>query len=181
MNKISLKELAELNNAEFDLYRRKLKLKNHLNECGLKWIDVEVSIHNDMFALESIVCDFDNELKNKLSESRIQYDEWNFRCHFNTSLYKDIKNDVVQTKYAKKIGYLYLVQDNATYEVDIVVKKLDGKVNVMCDFEDIRKVNDGEVPQEIPERFTNYQFGWKPRHFSVGFVFIPGSQCSVQL
>ena len=79
MNKISLKELAELNNAEFDLYRRKLKLKNHLNECGLKWIDIEVGVHNDMFALEATVCNFDNELKTKLSESSVLYDEFNLK------------------------------------------------------------------------------------------------------
>ena len=138
MNKISLKELAELNNAEFDLYRRKLKLKNHLNECGLKWIDIEVGVHNDMFALEATVCNFDNELKTKLSESSVLYDE------FNLKTYLDIK----------------------LYEVDIVVKKSNDKVNVMCEFEDIRKVDDGEVPQETPERFTLVR-GFNVKHYLV--------------
>ena len=166
MNKISLKELAELNNAEFDLYRRKLKLKNHLNECGLKWIDIEVGVHNDMFALEATVCNFDDELKTKLSESSVLYDEFNLKTYLDIKLYEDIKNDIVQTKYAESIGYLYLVQDNTTYEVDIVVKKSNGKVNVMCEFEDIRKVDDGEVPQETPERFTLVR-GFNAKHYFV--------------
>lgn len=166
MNKISLKELAELNNAEFDLYRRKLKLKNHLNECGLKWIDIEVGVHNDMFALEATVCNFDDELKTKLSESSVLYDEFNLKTYLDIKLYEDIKNDIVQTKYAESIGYLYLIQDNTTYEVDIVVKKSNGKVNVMCEFEDIRKVDDGEVPQETPERFTLVR-GFNAKHYFV--------------
>lgn len=166
MNKISLKELAELNNAEFDLYRRKLKLKNHLNECGLKWIDIEVGVHNDMFALEATVCNFDDELKTKLSESSVLYDEFNLKTYLDIKLYEDIKNDIVQTKYAESIGYLYLIQDNTTYEVDIVVKKSNGKVNVMCKFEDIRKVDDGEVPQETPERFTLVR-GFNAKHYFV--------------
>lgn len=166
MNKISLKELAELNNAEFDFYRRKLKLKNHLNECGLKWIDIEVGVHNDMFALEATVCNFDDELKTKLSESSVLYDEFNLKTYLDIKLYEDIKNDIVQTKYAESIGYLYLVQDNTTYEVDIVVKKSNGKVNVMCEFEDIRKVDDGEVPQETPERFTLVR-GFNAKHYFV--------------
>lgn len=166
MNKISLKELAELNNAEFDLYRRKLKLKNHLNECGLKWIDIEVGVHNDMFALEATVCNFDDELKTKLSESSVLHDEFNLKTYLDIKLYEDIKNDIVQTKYAESIGYLYLVQDNTTYEVDIVVKKSNGKVNVMCEFEDIRKVDDGEVPQETPERFTLVR-GFNAKHYFV--------------
>lgn len=166
MNKISLKELAELNNAEFDLYRRKLKLKNHLNECGLKWIDIEVGVHNDMFALEATVCNFDDELKTKLSESSVLYDEFNLKTYLDIKLYEDIKNDIVQTKYAESIGYLYLVQDNTTYEVDIVVKKSNGKVNVMCEFEDIRKVDDSEVPQETPERFTLVR-GFNTKHYFV--------------
>lgn len=166
MNKISLKELAELNNAEFDFYRRKLKLKNHLNECGLKWIDIEVGVHNDMFALEATVCNFDDELKTKLSESSVLYDEFNLKTYLDIKLYEDIKNDIVQTKYAESIGYLYLIQDNTTYEVDIVVKKSNGKVNVMCEFEDIRKVDDGEVPQETPERFTLVR-GFNAKHYFV--------------
>ena len=166
MNKINLKELAELNNAEFDFYRRKLKLKNHLNECGLKWIDIEVGVHNDMFALEATVCNFDDELKTKLSESSVLYDEFNLKTYLDIKLYEDIKNDIVQTKYAESIGYLYLVQDNTTYEVDIVVKKSNGKVNVMCEFEDIRKVDDGEVPQETPERFTLVR-GFNAKHYFV--------------
>ena len=166
MNKISLKELAELNNVEFDPYRRKLKLKNHLNECGLKWIDIEVGVHNDMFALEATACDLDDELKTKLSESSVLYDEFNLKTYLDIKLYEDIKNDIVQTKYAESIGYLYLVQDNTTYEVDIVVKKSNGKVNVMCEFEDIRKVDDGEVPQETPERFTLVR-GFNAKHYFV--------------
>lgn len=169
MNKINLKELAELaelNNVEFGFNRRKLKLKNYLNECGLKWIDVEVGVHNDMFALESTVCNLDYELKTKLSESGVSYDEFNLKTYLDIKLYEDIKNDIVQTKFAECIGYLYLVQDNATYEVDIVVKKLDGKVNVMCNFEDIRKVNDDEVPQETPERFTLVR-GFNAKHYFV--------------
>lgn len=166
MNKISLKELAELNSGKFDLYRRKLKLKNHLNECGLKWIDIEVGVHNDMFALEATVCNFDDELKTKLSESSVLYDEFNLKTYLDIKLYEDIKNDIVQTKYAESIGYLYLIQDNTTYEVDIVVKKSNGKVNVMCEFEDIRKVDDGEVPQETPERFTLVR-GFNAKHYFV--------------
>jgi len=166
MNKISLKELAELNNVEFDPYRRKLKLKNHLNECGLKWIDIEVGVHNDMFALEATACNLDDELKTKLSESSVLYDEFNLKTYLDIKLYEDIKNDIVQTKYAESIGYLYLVQDNTTYEVDIVVKKSNGKVNVMCEFEDIRKVDDGEVPQETPERFTLVR-GFNAKHYFV--------------
>lgn len=166
MNKINLKELAELNNVEFGFYRRKLKLKNYLNECGLEWIDIEVGVHNDMFALESTVCNLDYKLKTKLSESGVMYDEFNLKTYLDIKLYEDIKNDIVQTKYAESIGYLYLVQDNATYEIDIVVKKLDGKVNVMCDFGDIRKVDDGEVPQETPERFTLVR-GFNTKHYFV--------------
>lgn len=119
-----------------------------------------------MFALESTVCKLDYKLKTKLSESGVMYDEFNLKKHLDIKLYEDIKNDIVQTKYAESIGYLYLVQDNATYEVDIVVKKLDGKVNVMCDFEDIRKVDDGEVPQETPERFTLIR-GFNAKHYFV--------------
>lgn len=166
MNKISLKELAELNNVEFGFYERKHKLKNHLNECGLKWIDIEVGVHNDMFALETTVCNLDDELKTKLSESSVLYDEFNLKTYLDIKLYEDIKNDIVQTKYAESIGYLYLVQDNTTYEVDVVVKKSDGEVNVMCDFEHIRKVDDGEVPQETPERFTLVR-GFNAKHYFV--------------
>lgn len=169
MNRINLKELAELaelNNVEFSFNRRKHKLKNYLNECGLKWIDIEVGVHNDMFALESTVCNLDYELKTKLSESGVLYDEFNLKTYLDIKLYEDIKNDIVQTKYAESIGYLYLVQDNATYEIDVVVKKLNGKVNVMCGFEDIRKVDDGEVPQETPERFTLVR-GFNAKHYFV--------------
>ena len=94
------------------------------------------------------------------------YDEFNLKTYLDIKLYEDIKNDIVQTKYAESIGYLYLVQNNATYEVDIVVKKLDGKVNAMCNFEDIRKVNDDEVPQETPERFT-LVCGFNAKHYFV--------------
>lgn len=166
MNKINLKKLAELNSGKFGIYRRKLNLKYYLNECGLMWIDIEVSIHNDMFALESTVCNLDYKLKTKLSESGVMYDEFNLKTHLDIKLYENIKNDIVQTKYAESIGYLYLVQDNATYEVDVVVKKMDGKVNVMCNFEDIRKVNDDEVPQETPERFTLVR-GFNTKHYFV--------------
>lgn len=166
MNKISLKKLAELNSGKFGIYKRKLNLKYYLNECGLMWIDIEVSIHNDMFALESTVCNLDYKLKTKLSESGVMYDEFNLKTHLDIKLYENIKNNIVQTKYAENIGYLYLVQDNATYEVDVVVKKLDGKVNVMCNFEDIRKVNDDEVPQETPERFVLVR-GFNTKHYFV--------------
>lgn len=170
MNKISLKKLAELNVVEnyyrLGSYKRKLKLKNYLNECGLEWIDIEVGIHNDMFALESTVCNLDYKLKTKLSESGVMYDEFNLKTYLDIKLYEDIKNDIVQTKYAESIGYLYLVQDNTTYEVDVVVKKLDGKVDVMCNFEDIRKVNDDEVPQETPERFLLVR-GFNTKHYFV--------------
>lgn len=166
MNKISLKKLAELNNLEFGFYKRKHKLKNYLNECGVKWIDIEAGVHNDMFALESTVCKLDYKLKTKLSESGVMYDEFDLETHLDIKLYEDIKNDIVQTKYAESIGYLYLVQDNATYEVDVVVKKLDGKVNVMCNFEDIRKVDDDEVPQETPERFELVR-GFNAKHYFV--------------
>lgn len=166
MNKINLKKLAELNSGKFGIYRRKLNLKYYLNECGLMWIDIEVSIHNDMFALESTVCNLDYKLKTKLSESGVMYDEFSLKTHLDIKLYENIKNDIVQTKYVENIGYLYLVQDNATYEVDVVVKKLDGKVNVMCNFEDIRKVNDDEVPQETPERFVLVR-GFNTKHYFV--------------
>lgn len=166
MNKINLKKLAELNSGKFGIYRRKLNLKYYLNECGLMWIDIEVSIHNDMFALESTVCNLDYKLKTKLSESGVMYDEFSLKTHLDIKLYENIKNDIVQTKYAENIGYLYLVQDNATYEVDVVVKKLDGKVTVMCNFEDIRKVNDDEVPQETPERFVLVR-GFNTKHYFV--------------
>lgn len=159
MNRINLKELAELNVVEnyyrLGSYKRELKLKNHLNECGLKWFYVELNNHNniDEFADEIIVCNFDSNLKDKLSESGIVYDEYCCKNHLDIKLYEDIKNDVIQTKYAKSIGYLYLIQDNATYEVDVIVKKNENKVDVMLDFTYITKIDDDEVPQVTPERF----------------------------
>lgn len=88
------------------------------------------------------------------------------KTHLNIKLYEDIKNDIVQTKYAKSIGYLYLVQFNATYEVDVVVKKSNGKVDVMFNFMTITKVDDYEVPQITPERFTLVR-GFNTKHYFV--------------
>ncbi len=172
MNKISLKKLAELNVVEnyyrLGSYKRELKLKNHLNECGLEWIDVELNNYHDIdsFTGEVTVCNFDDKLKNKLSDSCIVYDKYCLKTHLNIKLYEDIKNDIVQTKYAKSIGYLYLVQFNATYEVDVVVKKSNGKVNVMLNFEYITKVDDDEVPQTTPERFLLVR-GFNTKHYFV--------------
>lgn len=168
MNRINLKELAELNVVEnyyrLGSYKRELKIKNHLNECGLKWFYVELNNHNniDEFADEIIVCNFDSDLKDKLSESGIVYDKQRYKDNLNIKLYEDIKNNVLQTKYAKSIGYLYLIQDNATYEVDVIVKKNEDKVDVMLDFTYITKVDDDEVPQITPERFLLlYGFNYK--------------------
>ena len=47
--------------------------------------------------------------------------------------------------------------------------------------------NDSEIRLAKPRDLKYFQnihklsIRLKPRHFSVGFVFIPGSQCSVQL
>lgn len=168
MNRINLKELAELNVVEnyyrLGSYKRELKLKNHLNECGLKWFYVELNNHNniDEFADEIIVCNFDSNLKDKLSESGIVYDKRCYKNHLDIKLYENIKNNVLQTKYTKSIGYLYLIQDNATYEVDVIVKKNEDKVDVMLDFTYITKIDDDEVPQITPERFLLlYSFNCK--------------------
>lgn len=158
MTKIKLSKLSRSN---------RMYIKEHLQECGLDCLDIELRNEEELeFADEITICNFDSELKNKLSESRIQYDEWNFRCHFNTSLYKDIKNDVVQTKYAKKIGYLYLIQDNVTYKVDVVAKKLNGRVNKMLDFTFIERVDDDKVPLLTPERFVLVR-GFNAKHYFV--------------
>ena len=136
-----------------------------MNECGLKCVDIEVNIHDDI-TWEVTACNLDCKLKSKLYESGIIYDKYNLKTHLDINLYKNIKNDIVQTKYAKSIGYLFLVQDNATYGVDVIVKKSNGKVNVMCNFTGIGKLNDNEVPLLTPERFELVR-GFNAKHYFV--------------
>lgn len=158
MTKIKLSKLSRSN---------RMYIKEHLQECGLDCLDIELRNEEELeFADEITVCNFDDELKNKLSESGIVYDNYCLKTHLDIKLYEDIKNDVVQSKYARSIGYLYLVQDNNTYEVDVVVKKSNNGVKVMLNFECITKVEDDEVPQITPKRFVLVR-GFNVKHYLV--------------
>ena len=141
MTKIKLSKLSRLN---------RMYIKEYLQECGLDCLDIELR-NEEEFADEITVCNFDVELKNKLSESGIVYDDYCLKTHLDIKLYEDIKNNVVQSKYARSIGYLYLVQDNNTYEVDV---------------ECITKVEDDEVPQITPKRFVLVR-GFNVKHYLV--------------
>lgn len=158
MTKIKLSKLSRSN---------RMYIKEHLQECGLDCLDIELRNEEELeFADEITVCNFDDELKNKLSESGIVYDDYCLKTHLDIKLYEDIKNDVVQSKYARSIGYLYLVQDNNTYEVDVVVKKSNNGVKVMLNFECITKVDDDKVPLLTPERFVLVR-GFNAKHYFV--------------
>ena len=147
MNKINLKELAELNSGKFGTRRREIEVKRHLNECGLKWFELEVNNH-----LRIPVCDVN--------------EDGFYQLHINMDLYEDIKNDVVVTKEEKMLGYMYLVQDNNTYEIGVIAKENKNKVDVMFDYMNITKVDDNKVPQKTPERFT-IVYGYNTKDYYV--------------
>ena len=161
MDKINLKKLAELNSGKFDTRRREIEVKRHLNECGLKWFKLEVNNH-----LRIPVCDVNEDgLFEKFHESNIKLVE-PYQSHINMDLYEDIKNDVVVTKEEKMLGYMYLVQDNNTYEIGVIAKKNKNKVDVMFDYMNITKVDDNKVPQKTPERFT-IVYGYNTKDYYV--------------
>lgn len=161
MNKINLKKLAELNSGKFGTRRRKIEVKRHLNECGLKWFELEVNNH-----LRIPVCDVNEDgLFEKFHESNIKLVE-PYQSHINMDLYENIKNDVVVTKEEKMLGYMYLVQDNNTYEIGVIAKKNKNKVDVMFDYMNITKVDDNKVPQKTPERFT-IVYGYNTKDYYV--------------
>ena len=161
MDKINLKKLAELNSGKFGIRRREIEVKRHLNECGLKWSELEANNH-----LKIPVCDVNEDgLFEKFHESNIKLVE-PYQSHVNMDLYEDIKNDAVVTKEEKMLGYMYLVQDNDTYEIGVIAKKNENKVDVMFDYMNITKVDDSKVPQKIPERFT-IVYGYNTKDYYV--------------
>ena len=174
MNKTNLNELAELNLVELYYecgnsggYKREIKIKKYLDECGLKSFYVELNNYENMddFTEEIIVCNFDSDLKDKFVESGIMYGRC-YKNYLDIGLYEDIKNNVIQTKYAKNIGDLYLIQDNVTYDVEVIVKKKKDKVDVMLNFSYITKVDDDKVPLLTPERFELVR-GFNTKHYFV--------------
>ena len=122
MNKISLKKLAELNSGKFGIYRRAIEIEKHLNECGLKWVGLEVNNF-----LEIPVCDVNEDgLFEKFYKSNIKLVE-PYQSHVNMDLYEDIKNDVAAIEKVKMLGCMYFVQDGDTYRVGVFVKKNEKK------------------------------------------------------
>lgn len=161
MNKINLKKLAELNSEKIDIYKRAIEMEKHLNECGLKWFELEVNNY-----LKIPVCDVnEDELFEKFYESNIKLVE-PYQSHVNMDLYEDIKNDVVVAKKEKTLGCMYFVQDGDTYEMGVIAKKNKHKVDVMFDYMNITKVDDNKVPQKTPERFT-IVYGYNTKDYYV--------------
>lgn len=161
MNKISLKKLAELNSGKFGIYKRAIEIEKHLNECGLKWVGLEVNNF-----LEIPVCDVNEDgLFEKFYKSNIKLVE-PYQSHVNMDLYEDIKNDVATIEKVKMLGCMYFVQDGDTYRVGVFVKKNEKKVDVMFDFMLIHKVDDNKVPLVMPERFT-IVYGYNTKDYYV--------------
>lgn len=149
MNRINLKKLAELNSEKFDIYKREIEIKKHLNECGLKWFGLEV---NNYFEIP--VCDVNEDgLFEKFYKSNIKLVE-PYQLHIDMDLYEDIKNGVATIEKVKILGCMYFVQDGDTYRVGVFAMKNENKVDVMFNFMLIYKVDDNKVPLLIPERFS---------------------------
>lgn len=165
MNRINLKELAELNTMKslnkYGFHEKEFKLRKKLGEYGLNWFEAELNKN-----FEITVCDVNEDrLFENFYKSNIKLVE-PYQLHVDMDLYEDIENDVVSAKYARSLGCMYFVQDNATYKVDVVAKKNDDKVDVMYNLMSITKIDDNEVPQKTPERFT-IVYGYNTKDYYV--------------